>query len=256
MTNSYSKSYKNVKTEIIDMVKDSENDETWGITFDASPYMEQFDISDKTLDRILVQLDHENYIEFGANHRFYVAYRPYQGKKRELFWVTKFAQNKRFKNYFETTFLNNHADDYGMYVERENCRLKDQFAFSVIDQDELRNLPQSRLTNAAGVIYQLDDPTIDAKTILKLKYHSVNLVLLGNDQSRLNNYSTVSSIYLDDYNIRKSNSKFFIYNFHYYFQDLTSDYTQVIESAISLLKWQNKTNRHYPIQHLEMERAE
>lgn len=94
MTNIYQKAYRGIKNDIINTSEYVEDD---GTIYYGDQYLEFYHISADMLDQILYQLDCENYIEMGAKHSYFIVYKPYTKKRRELFFVTKFADNQIFK---------------------------------------------------------------------------------------------------------------------------------------------------------------
>lgn len=195
MTTTYRSAYKSVKNEIMFII---EHDETWGHTFQGKPYLDQFNLSEKMLSNILYQLDRdEHYIELGAYFGFYITYHPFEGRRKELFFVTKYADNFAFKNYFSNDFTNEYAQNTTEYDECENCHLKDKYDFIVINKNDFQNISSNRLKKSAGVIFQTDDLNTDQKTITELKTNHVPVELL--DQS----------VEFDAHEILHSNCKFF-----------------------------------------------
>lgn len=170
MTNIYQKAYRGIKNDIINTSEYVEDD---GTIYYGDQYLEFYHISADMLDQILYQLDCENYIEMGAKHSYFIVYKPYTKKRRELFFVTKFADNQIFKNYYANTFTHGYTPDYD-----EQCHINDKFDLVLLNKTDFQKIALSRLQKSAGVIYQTESFEVDNENITKLRDKKINFILL------------------------------------------------------------------------------
>lgn len=170
MTNIYQKAYRGIKNDIINTSEYVEDD---GTIYYGDQYLEHYQISDNMLDEILYKLDCENYIEMGVNHSYFIVYKPYTKQRRELFFVTKFADNQIFKNYYTNVFTRRYTRDY-----EAQYHINDKYDLIVLNKADFKKIPLSRLQKSAGVIYQTESFETDLENIRQLRTEKIHFLLL------------------------------------------------------------------------------
>jgi len=190
MKHNYQRAYRGIRNDIFDILNGGG---TWGATLDAIPYLDEYNITDDFLDEILYNLDCEGYIEFGANHGYFSTYQEYGGEKKELFLVTKFADNYQFKNFYTNIYMNDFADYYDEIDDREDCHLNDIYDLVVVNKTDFKNISLDRLKNSAGVIYQIDDLKLDRNAVVRLNLYHIPLTLLDDKKLFAADYPTLNA---------------------------------------------------------------
>lgn len=226
MAYNYQSAYRKVKKEILQMIDYN----TEHMVLNASFCLDKFNLTDDQLDEILYNLSYdEGYIEPGGGHVFYQIYQPYDDDKRELFLVTKFANNYKFKNLLINSFMTDFAEFYDDDNDnilgskdylRGDCHRDDVFDLIILNKNDFQNIPLDRLQKSAGVAYQTDDFNSDRATVSKLNSNHIPLILIDNKKLFHDDYPNITNFSLK-YELNHNNTKTNYLNFiNSYYQTL------------------------------------